>query len=90
MMSKETGGPAFPVVNFSSFEAIYPEDNQAVLQLSGMTLRDHFAGLAMQGDWAVQSEEMGEFANDVSEENLYVRAKVYYRMAEAMLLARGE
>ncbi|MBP2156911.1 hypothetical protein [Erwinia rhapontici] len=78
-MNKETGGPAFPV-----------PDSEYQIQDKGMTLLDHFAGLAMQGDWAAQNEHQGGFANDVSEEILYVRAKVYYRMAEAMLLARAE
>lgn len=78
-MSKETDVSAFPVPG-----------NEYQIQDKGMTLRDHFAGLAMQGDWAAQNEHQGGFANDVSEEILYVRAKVYYHMAEAMLLARGE
>lgn len=77
-MSKETGGPAFPV------------DVDGRNYHPGQTLRDHFAGLAMQGDWATQNQDMGWFDNAVSEEILYERAKVYYRMAEAMLLARGE
>lgn len=55
----------------------------------GLLLRDHFAAKAMQGDWAAQSE-IGEFDSAVSEEVLYERAKVYYRMADAMIAARGE
>lgn len=94
-MSKETGGFAFPskVSNLSNEKQnIYgydvPPGDSFIA--GGMTLLDHFAGLAMQGDWAAQNEHQGGFANDVSEEILYARAKVYYRMAGAMLLARGE
>lgn len=87
-MSKETGGPAFPQSAFWT-ESDNPYDSED-FGGRGMTLRDHFAGLAMQGDWAAQDQDMGWFDNAVSEEILYERAKVYYRMAEAMLLARGE
>lgn len=38
MSNKNTGGPAFPFI-----------DNTSPLENPGMTLRDHFAGLAMQG-----------------------------------------
>jgi len=40
-MSKETGGPAFPInANESADRCIY----------TGMTLRDYFAAKAMEGD----------------------------------------
>lgn len=78
-MSKETGGQAFPISG--------SENNMPV---QGMTLRDHFAGQAMQGDWASQDEETGVFGNNDSEDELCERAKAYYRMADAMLKARGE
>lgn len=88
-MSKETGGPAFPC------DCIVEQDEKGrrhgfEISSAGMSIRDYFAGLAMQGDWAAQNQDMGWFDNAVSEEILYERAKVYYRMAEAMLLARGE
>nr|WP_283812531.1 hypothetical protein [Providencia rettgeri] len=52
-------------------------------------LRDKFAMAAMQGDLASQSVSLGHFANDASEESLVNRANFYYRMADAMLKARG-
>lgn len=53
------------------------------------SLRDMFAAKAMQGDLASQSVSLGHFANDASEESLVNRANFYYRMADAMLKARG-
>lgn len=52
------------------------------------TLRDEFAMAAMQGDWAAQSRDTGEFTNDMPAEFLEARAEFYYRMADAMLKAR--
>ncbi|MFL7852812.1 hypothetical protein AAD046_09065 [Providencia rettgeri] len=56
---------------------------------SDATLRDYFAANAMQGDLASQSVSLGHFSNDASEESLVNRANFYYRMADAMLKARG-
>lgn len=52
-------------------------------------LRDQFAVAAMQGDWATQNSEDGYFAN-CTDEQLVNSAKIYYRMADAMLAARGK
>ncbi len=49
---------------------------------SGMSLRDYFAAKAMQGDWAAQ-------VVPDSDDDLFDRsARMYYRMADAMLAAR--
>nr|WP_282557474.1 hypothetical protein [Providencia rettgeri] len=56
---------------------------------SDATIRDYFANAAMQGDLASQSAELGHFPNDISDEHLVNRANFYYRMADAMLKARG-
>ncbi|WP_368877333.1 hypothetical protein [Providencia vermicola] len=56
---------------------------------SDATIRDYFAKAAMQGDLASQSVSLGHFSNDASEESLVNRANFYYRMADAMLKARG-
>ena len=45
---------------------------------------------AMQGDWASQSESTGEWANSTSEEYLLNRARLYYRMADAMIKVSKE
>ncbi|WP_311746848.1 hypothetical protein [Proteus penneri] len=53
-------------------------------------LRDKFAMAAMQGDFAAQDAvEMGYYTNDTPDEFLVKRAEFYYRMADAMLKARG-
>lgn len=80
-MSKETGGPAFPNV---------PSDIQYETWDEGMTLRDYFAAKAMQGDWAAQDEQMGYLDNDVSDEVLINRSRIYWRMADVMLKARAK
>lgn len=52
-------------------------------------LRDYFAAAALQGDWASQNAQNGEFANDIADIYLEVRAALYYRMANIMLKAKG-
>lgn len=54
-----------------------------------ISLRDQFAMSAMQGDWANQNSEVGYFA-DCNDEQLVNSAKIYYRMADAMLKARDK
>lgn len=65
------GGPAFPV-NYSN-EA----DDPKVMPTPGMSLRDWFAGMAMQG--------MFSFNVPGSKET---RAEAAYEMADAMIKAR--
>ena len=52
--------------------------------------RDLFAGLAMAGDWAAQSGDSGFWNEEAKKEYLLPRARLYYRMADAMLEAREE
>ncbi|MBN6350371.1 hypothetical protein JZM10_02680 [Providencia rettgeri] len=78
-MTDKTGGAAFPV-------AYNSETQDAKF---GMTLRDYLAAKAMQGDLASQSVSLGSFDNDAPDESLVNRANFYYRMADAMLKARG-
>ncbi len=71
------GGPAFPV------------QDAATWQGHGMTLRDYFAAKAMQGDWAAQDGDViGMFLPSCADEDLVSSARLYYRMADAMLAAR--
>lgn len=77
-MTDKTGGAAFPVPA-TELHGTH----------TGMTLRDFFAAKAMQGDLASQSVSLGHFSNDAPEESLVNRANFYYRMADAMLKARG-
>lgn len=70
-MTTNTGGPAFPC-------DLTMYDQEVVDEFQGMTLRDHFAGLAMQ--------TMLGWDNDHTNWKTY--AKDAYEMADAMLKAR--
>lgn len=87
MSKSKDGGPAFPVVltNVTS-EAVEGFDGQPVAPLSkaeyrGMSLRDHFAGLAMQGMWA-HPDNCGLID--------YQMAERAYHMADIMIMQRGK
>lgn len=69
-MSKDNGGPAFPLHNHGV--------QTLGMHLTGMTLRDHFAGLVLQG--FIASPDCGWL-----EEELPHRA---YEIADAMLKVR--
>ena len=59
---------------------------------TGMTLRDYFAAKAMQGELAAMQDPEGEVcgvALDAPDETLARLAKHFYRLADAMLLARA-
>ena len=73
----DDGGPAFPTPPGQQFN-------------DGMSLRNYIAIQAMQGDWAAQSESTGEWTSEVPEENLLKRARLYYRMADAMIKVSKE
>ncbi|MEQ5254230.1 hypothetical protein ABN234_03030 [Providencia rettgeri] len=79
-MTDKTGGAAFPASGHPDMQFVAQE---------GMNLRDYFAGKCMQGDFAAQDAEMGYYTNDTSDEFLVKRAEFCYRMADAMLKARG-
>lgn len=66
MNEKDTGGPAFPVAFTTT-------------PLTGMTLRDWFAGLAMQGRLAVPGGVDCKYD-----------AEFAYKMADAMLQERAQ
>jgi hypothetical protein len=80
-MSKETGGNAFPIPG-ADFHTFMPNNAEEYKRIqSGMTLRDYFAGLAMQGICA-HSETWGMAVPQI--------ASQAYKMADAMLKARSE
>lgn len=82
-MSIETGGPAFPTENER-------QTGHNSFHYEGMTLRDYFAAKAMQGDWAAQNSRDGAFPPDTRDERLRKTARLYYRMADAMLAERNK
>ncbi|WP_333896626.1 hypothetical protein [Mixta calida] len=78
-MSKETGGCAFPFV---------PEGGTEWNQVEfGMTLRDYFAAKAMYGYISTAGAPCIVGGLDGLEDEL---AKGAYKMADAMLHARGQ
>lgn len=79
-MTDKTGGAAFPASGHPDMQFVAQE---------GMNLRDYFAAKAMQGDWAAQDERSGYFDENSGEATFSKSAEMYYRMADAMLKARG-
>ncbi len=78
--------PAFPTDNVSSYT---PEGKKRPFS-PGMSLRDYFAGQALAGMMAMPSDPCsGNFHNNCGEP--FIGAAEYaYRMADAMLKARGQ
>ncbi len=77
MSEKDNGGPAFPRA-----AGDYSGTRNGNGAQSGMTLRDHFAGLAMQSMVRLHMLDKVEYhQRSVAEQA--------YRMADAMLKARG-
>ncbi|HGN0719328.1 TPA: hypothetical protein ACKRNA_001182 [Proteus mirabilis] len=72
-MTDKTGGAAFPI-----------PATELHGTTAGMTLRDYFAAKAMQG--MLSNEQCKPFDMSFSEE---YHANCAYRMADAMLKARG-
>ncbi len=105
MSTINDGGPAFPMQEPQAIHALAiaavdgitdpDERDRAYIKaraeaVCGATLRDYFAAKAMQGDWAAQGAACGMFVPD-SDDDLFARsARMYYRMADAMLAARKE
>lgn len=52
-------------------------------------LRDKFAMAAMQGDWATERMDSGYWSQDDIDAIFKDKSETYYRMADAMLKARG-
>lgn len=71
-MSIKDGGPAYPVPD------LHMPDGQIQFGSYGMSLRDHFAGLAMAGMLAREYLKPTEAADDA------------YKYADAMLSAREQ
>jgi hypothetical protein len=76
-MTTETGGPAFPC------EVLGIDGHGEYMPLQGMTLRDYFAGKAMEGILASNTEHEHEDAHIFD-----AIAEAAYKMADAMLKAR--
>lgn len=85
---KDDGGPAFPVPPDQVSTIGDSQDGMAVCAAgTGMTLRDWFAGMALQGDLAGQSVEVGYYTGPTWQIDA---ARNAYLVADAMLAARKE
>ena len=73
-MIKDDGGPVHPTTT----------ENGVYGPMHGMSLRDYFAGQAMQGKLAANSIESGHYFTDPG------LADIAYEMADAMIEARNE
>lgn len=84
MADKETGGPAFPVIElaFSSREPGTLSIDKVAMP--GMSLRDWFAGMALQGYLAMHADTETDAPKPER------AAKSAYAIADAMLKAREE
>ena len=80
MTKQFDGGTAFPRLDYKP----YGDGSGQWHNEGGMSLRDHFAGLAMQGDIAGLSINLYEYTDG----ELREKAEAAYRMADAMLKAR--
>lgn len=85
---RDTGGPAFP--SMTLHEQVTMAHHQLPTYLSqafpGMSLRDHFAGLAMQGMLASNAQGMLHAGGKQEPAKLMVAAA--FEIADAMLKAR--
>lgn len=77
-MSKPDGGPAFPVTAEQYYSTYGP--------MGGMTLRDYFAGKALQGFWATPPEELP--VGKTQEQYLAGMCEYFYKWADAMIEER--
>jgi hypothetical protein len=86
MMKADNGGPAFPCkwVNDGDANMTAPDGQVCPpgyeIQLSGMSLRDYFAALALEGNLAACDREITP----------HLCAKFCYEIADAMLAERSK
>ena len=91
-MTKETGGPAFPTrCSNQTDEPIEGFDNNPIpahhdVVYAGLSIRDHFAGLAMQGMLANPNQDYAPLTL-TSQQSVVEGA---YEMADAMLQERNK
>lgn len=71
-------------------QILYPGLITMPPQNEALTLRDQFAMAAMQGDWATERMDSGYWSQDDIDAIFKDKAETYYRMADAMLKARGK
>lgn len=87
---KDNGGPAFPGLTEIRIE----RGLQIPITTTGMSMRDWFAGIALQGYLSAHTEkDRADIANESSRLNIsptsYV-ASVVFKIADAMLIERNK
>ena len=81
-MSEKDGGPAFP----ADYYVIDKDGNGPILKpFQGMSLRDWFAGMALQGMFAANSPLPQPMSGEQVDE---IFAREAYKTADAMLKSR--
>lgn len=75
--------PAFPIPHHYT-----PEGEPISEGHPGMEMRDYFAASIAGGDWSPGSDH--GWSSDISDDRLLDRARLYYRMADAMVKASLE
>ena len=80
ILSCDDGGPWYPVPALDATDGRTHD--------GGGSIRDHFAGQALAGDWAAQTESGYRFGEDMTPDDYGKRASEYYRMADAMISER--
>ncbi|MBD9459143.1 hypothetical protein IB241_15785 [Pseudomonas sp. PDM05] len=86
-MSKEDGGPAFPVADYDHMVFEPKTVAETKRDLSGMSLRDYFAAKALPTAWTAFAD--GYFEADGWDSINEGVAVCAYQMADAMLAARS-
>ena len=84
----KNGGPAFPAKNYivpNDLEARYVRELGAT---QGMSMRDYFAAMALQGWFAQENEALP--GNTTFEENQARVCALLYGWADAMIAARDK
>lgn len=82
-MEPKDGGPAYPVSTWNN-------DTESREVMGGMSLRDHFAGLAMQGHVVALGNMTvnAETQEEAKQKWASLIAELSYRTADAMLAER--
>jgi hypothetical protein len=80
--NKNDGGPAFPISD------VYFPNGEIQFGMAGMSLRDYFAGQALQQ--FVAERDHNVWAHERSAEARHEIARAAYRIADAMIAARKE
>ena len=85
----DNGGPAFPcsMTSCKVSERVRDDLFSYSGAFPGMTLRDHFAGIALQGWLSSYGPDVTHPASQECETSL---AELSYKMADAMLKARNK